>query len=214
MIKAFIFDMDGVLVNSEEMYFYRRMEFFNKIRVIPDSKQISDYLGCSNERVWELLVNDPIRREQLKQQYFDYQKQHPINYKNYINDGVEQFLKTLQKHHITMILASAGARTDIVGMLNDCKIKHYFNLILSGEEVKHNKPAPDIYLEALDKSGLDKQECIVIEDSKYGIQAAKKAGIETWALKPQNYTVDQSQANYVFENFIKLNKKIINENFE
>ncbi|MBA1433654.1 HAD family hydrolase [Bombilactobacillus bombi] len=204
MIKAFIFDMDGVLIDSETAYFQRRMDFFHEINVQPDSNKFSDYLGCSNQKVWELLVNDPIKRKKLKTQYTPYLKSHPLNYPQYLNKDVKSLLNLLQLQQKKIVLASAGAKSDLLEMLDECQIKSFFNIVLSGEEVKHNKPAPDIYIQALTKTGCKADECIVVEDSKYGIQAAKAAGLTVWALKPKDYEVDQTQADRIFTDFKQM----------
>ena len=68
MYKAVIFDMDGVLIKSEEFYFERRMEFFKKIGVKPDSTDIKDYIGASNKEVWQHLVADEKKRTLLREE--------------------------------------------------------------------------------------------------------------------------------------------------
>jgi beta-phosphoglucomutase-like phosphatase (HAD superfamily) len=72
---------------------------------------------------------------------------------------------------------------------------------LSGESVQNNKPAPDIYLKSVEKIGIDPIECVALEDSSIGINAAKNAGLETWALNYPGYSSDQSKADYVFNGF-------------
>ncbi|MCT6892494.1 MAG: HAD family phosphatase [Bombilactobacillus mellifer] len=204
MTKAFIFDMDGVLVNSETMYFNRRMAYFNANKIQPDSTDINDYLGSGTDHVWEVLVHDPQRRAKLRRECEEFEAREPINFAPYLNDNVENFLKLLKSQNRTIALASAGGLANIQKMLDDCQIGSYFDFVLSGEEVKNNKPAPDIYLHALKKIKVDHRDCIVIEDSKFGIQAAKTAGIKTWALKPRDYRVDQKEADRIFNNFREM----------
>lgn len=204
MTQAFIFDMDGVLVNSEMLYFNRRMAFFKANQIQPDSTNINDYLGSGTDHVWEVLVHDPQKRVKLRREYNRFEAKEPIDFAPYLNEDVENFLKLLKAKNQTIALASAGGLSNIQQMLADCQIGAYFDFVLSGEEVKHNKPAPDIYLQAVTKIGVVHSDCLVIEDSKFGIQAAKAAGIKTWALKPQNYMVDQSQADQIFNNFQEM----------
>ncbi len=201
MIHAFIFDMDGVLVNSEEMYYNRRMAYFKKNDLIPDSTNLNDFLGASRKKIWEILINDPIKREQVYKEYEKYEQNTSIDFSSYLNPNVPEFLQLLKQKNLKVVLASAGAMSNIEQMLTTCQIKQYFDLIVSGEEVAHNKPAPDIYLQVLKKTALSATEAIVVEDSTIGIAAGKASGIITWALKPKNYDIDQTKADRIFESF-------------
>lgn len=208
MIKAFIFDMDGVLVNSEEMYYNRRIAYFKSHNLKPDSTDLHDFLGATRQRVWEILVNDPVKRQEIYEEYDQYEQNTPIDFAPYLNPQVPEFLTLLREKRIKVVLASAGAMTNIERMLVTCQIKQDFDLIVSGEEVAHNKPAPDIYLQVLKETALKPEEAIVVEDSKVGIQASKGAGIITWALKPQNYEIDQRQADRIFANFGQMIEEV------
>lgn len=201
MYKAVIFDMDGVLIKSEEFYFERRMEFFKKIGVKPDSTDIKDYIGASNKEVWQHLVADEKKRTNIKKTYLKYQKSHVIDYLDYVDKDVYKVISFLQSNKIKMILASAGERIEIGRMLIECHLKKYFDIVLSGEEVANNKPAPDIYLKAVDESGVDKEKCVVIEDSPIGIEAAKKAGLLVWAIKTN---IDQTGADKILSNMREI----------
>ncbi|MCC3237380.1 HAD hydrolase-like protein, partial [Pediococcus acidilactici] len=83
MKKAFIFDMDGVLIRSEEFYFERRMRFFKENNLSPGSSDIDDYIGVSNEKVWENLVSEPSERERIRTKYQPFLEKNKINYQEY-----------------------------------------------------------------------------------------------------------------------------------
>lgn len=202
MKQAIIFDMDGVLIQSEEFYFKRRMAFFDKINIEPGSCNFNDFLGASNQRIWELLVPDnQNRRQKLIVKYQRYLLTHKINYQKYLVPEVPYTLECLKQRGYQLVLASAGEVNEIQQMLDECGIKSYFVQVISGETLVHNKPHPEIYLTALAKLNLPSSACIAIEDSPTGIAAAKKADIETWALKPANYTLDQSKADAILPDF-------------
>ncbi|UQS84189.1 HAD family hydrolase [Bombilactobacillus thymidiniphilus] len=209
MIKAIIFDMDGVLINSEQFYFQRRLEFLRSKQQIAGSQNFQDYVGASNQRVWQLLVPENEKlRNQLAKEYVIYQQNHPLVYPTVLNPDVKSVLCWLQKQHITVALASASSLKEVRRMLRECNLTAYFQVVLSGEEIKHNKPAPDIYWQAINKLQLPSQQCRVVEDSAIGIQAAKAANLTTWALK-QNYMVDQSAADLVLPNLLAIEKYCI-----
>ncbi|MGN8168071.1 MULTISPECIES: HAD family hydrolase [Lactobacillaceae] len=208
MKQAVIFDMDGVLVNSERAYLERRLNFFSEKGIQPGSDNLKNYLGVSNQRVWELLVPQNIKyRQELRKDYLKYQETHPLDYRKILNKGVRGLLCYLQQMDFAIALASAGELHEVKRMLKECHLEDYFDLVMSGEMVDRNKPDPMIYHATVEKLGLPASECIVIEDSVIGITAAKRAGLETWALKPQDYEIDQSSADKIVNNFEEILKK-------
>ena len=94
-------------------------------------------------------------------------------------------------------------------MLSQCQLSKYFDVVISGENVKRNKPFPDIYLKSSEQLAVLPAECLVIEDSFNGILAAKRAKMDVWALKPKKYTIDQNSANCIFQNFIEMKAHLI-----
>ncbi|WP_155286905.1 HAD family hydrolase [Lacticaseibacillus zhaodongensis] len=210
MKKALIFDMDGVLVDSEPFYFKRRMRFFKMRGIKPDSTDIHDYLGMSNDQVWAALVNDPSKRQQLWQDYAAFQDANPIDYRQVLNSGVKELLRYLKDNGYGVALASAGIPEEIMRMVNECQIKQFFDVILSGEKLPANKPAPDIYLKAIEQLGVSREESLVIEDSYNGIAAAKNAGIETWAIDQSDMGVDQSAADKIVADIPEIQQLLQN----
>ena len=83
--------------------------------------------------------------------------------------------------------------------LIDCEIKEYFDVVLSGHDFTRSKPDPEIYLTAMKKLGLDNDECLVIEDSPYGIKAGKNAGMFVGCRRDYNFGLDQSESDYIFD---------------
>lgn len=203
MLKAVIFDMDGVLVDTERFYFQRRMKYFNEHQIEPGSRDEAAYFGLSNENVWRLLVPDEQQRTKIKTDYEAHLKQLPINYVDHLNEGVIETLDTLERGNIKIALASAGQKNEIERMLYECYLDHYFSQVLSGEELAHNKPHPEIYQVSVEKLGFQKSECLAIEDSPTGILSAKQAGLTVWAKQAE---VNQTQADQIFNHFGTLNE--------
>lgn len=209
MYRAVIFDMDGVIVDSEAAYLKRRLDFFNRLGEIPEHTQLQDFVGLSNEAVWQQLVSDAKKRERLKRKYDQYQNENPIQYQKYLMPHVIDFLEEIHAQKKKVALASASNPEHITLMLSQCQLSKYFDVVISGENVKRNKPFPDIYLKASEQLAVLPAECLVIEDSFNGILAAKRAKMDVWALKPQNYTIDQKSANCIFQNFIEMKEHLI-----
>ena len=212
MKKAIIFDVDGVLVDSEQYYLKRRLDFLRSQGV--ETKQISssEIRGASDAQRWELLVPAVKFRTTLKADYSAYTDSHPIQFWNHLVPGVSGGLKWLQSNGIRLAIASAGSLDSIERMLKECDLADCFEVVVSGADLLQNKPSPLVYQQALDLLSLLPQQCIAFEDSERGITAAKKAGIETWAIREFAQDSDQSMADKRFENirvaFSAVNKEM------
>ena len=202
MQKGIIFDMDGVLIDSEVYYFKRRMNFFAEVQLSPGSRAINDYVGKTEAEIWQTLVpENPSLRAELKTTYRAYQKQHPIDFEQALRKEVKPVLKKLSAAGIPMSLASSSPLLMIDEMLTACQLQSYFCYVISGEELTQSKPHPEIY--QLAQSHLDCEQIAAVEDSPIGIQSAKAAGIYTIALK-QPFDVDQSQADQMIDSLEEL----------
>ena len=95
--------------------------------------------------------------------------------------------------------ASSSSPEYIERALTECGIKEYFDLQVSGYDFEKSKPNPDIYLFCRDKFGLTSEECLVIEDSPYGIQAALSAGMPVLARRDTQFSMDQSKATKIID---------------
>lgn len=193
MTTGIIFDMDGVLIDSEEFYFKRRMDFFQKIKIAPGSINMEEYVGKTEKGIWETLVpNDQALRSKLYLLYKKYQKDYPINFQQVLRKEAEPLLRELKKERVKIGLASSSPLREIENMLSQCNLEKYFDCVSSGESLRKSKPHPEIYLKQ--KQALACSYFFAIEDSVVGIKAAKAAEIYTIALK-QSFYIDQSEAD-------------------
>lgn len=204
--------MDGVLIDSEPKYFSVLQEYVRSHGVVPNKVDFNHYIGTSDEAGWKMLISDEAQRENLRAGYYKYRRLHPISYKDILKPGVEALLESLRANGFKVALASATADDLVQRMLNECHIKEYFSLVISGESVRRNKPAPDIYLETMRRLGVGAEDCLVIEDSKNGIASDKAAGIETWAITHTDYTVDQSKADRVVSGMNEIRELLTQNN--
>lgn len=192
MTLGIVFDMDGVLIDSESFYFERRMNFFKEKNITPKSTNKLDYVGLTEEGIWKVLVDSQETRSVLKKEYLNYRKKHPIDFTKVLRKDVKMVLKYLKQKKVKIALASSSPKIEIHHMLNQNKLSPFFDFVISGEDLVKSKPHPEIYL--LAKKAL-KCECyIAVEDSPVGIASAKAAHLYTLALK-QDFPIDQSQAD-------------------
>lgn len=212
-LKAIIFDMDGVLFDTERAYMNRLNRFMKN-----DGKQIDfamqmNLLGSSDQEKWDYiqtLYGNSLRKEQFFQRYDAYYQKEPFSYQAIMFDEVMDTLSTLYSQGYTLALASSSLMKEINYALTECNLMHFFTSIMSGEQCKQTKPDPQIYLDTLKALHMKAEDGIVIEDSEYGIRAAKAAGLYVIARKDDYINVDQSKADRIIYHHHEI-FEIINE---
>lgn len=180
--KAVIFDMDGLLFDTEIVYYEASQMVADQMGFPYDKELYLKYLGVSDEEVWE----------NYHQIFASFGKN---NVQKFINDayeetirrfslgavqlkpGVIELLDFLEEHRIPKVVASSNQRHIIELLLEKNQLTNYFETIVSAENVKRAKPDPEIFLLAHEYLGTKKQETLVLEDSKNGILAAASAEI-------------------------------------
>lgn len=180
--KAVIFDMDGLLFDTEIVYYEASQMVADQMGFPYDKELYLKYLGVSDEEVWanyhqifasfgennvQKFINDAyeetIRRFSLGAVQ--------------LKPGVIELLDLLEEHRIPKVVASSNQRHIIELLLEKNQLTNYFETIVSAENVKRAKPDPEIFLLAHEYLGTKKQETLVLEDSKNGILAAASAEI-------------------------------------
>lgn len=180
--KAVIFDMDGLLFDTEIVYYEASQMVADQMGFPYDKELYLKYLGVSDEEVWA----------NYHQIFASFGKN---NVQKFINDayeetirrfslgavqlkpGVIELLDFLEEHRIPKVVASSNQRHIIELLLEKNQLTNYFETIVSAENVKRAKPDPEIFLLAHEYLGTKKQETLVLEDSKNGILAAASAEI-------------------------------------
>lgn len=206
MKKAVIFDMDGVLTDSEQAYFRMKTDFFKTISANPLSFTLDNIAGRSEDEAWQIMFPDPDVRAETRRRFVEYRDAREIDYSKIVFPDAKEVLSYLKTRGTILALASAGPMDGIDRFIRQCNLKGYFTAVISGETLAANKPDPLIYKMALQKIRLPAQSVIAVEDSPTGIKAAKMAGISTWARKPVGYSQDQSLADRKIVNLLELKR--------
>ncbi|MCS4488149.1 HAD family hydrolase [Streptococcus sciuri] len=195
--KAIIFDMDGVLFDTERFYYQRRELFLNDRGISIKHLPPSFFIGGNMKQVWRHILRKDYDKwdvDQLQKDYTAYKDKHPLPYSSLIFDDTVSVIKTLDKAGVLLGLASSSTKSDILRALDSVGIRSYFKVILSGEEFVESKPNPAIYEVAARQMGCSKETILVVEDSEKGIAAGVAAGLTTWAVKDERFGMNQSQA--------------------
>ncbi|VTS18621.1 haloacid dehalogenase [Streptococcus pseudoporcinus] len=198
MYQAIIFDMDGVIFDTEDFYFERRKQFLDKHGLSIAHMEAKEFIGENLLQVWQKLLSQNTAKldgDIIQKDYESYKKEHPAPYSELLFPQVKTTLKELRDMGYKLALASNSQTRDVHWALTSSEIMPYFDLVLGREDVLNAKPNPEIYQKAAQLLGIDKETVLIIEDSEKGIAAAKAAGITVLAIKDYCYGINQSAAN-------------------
>ncbi|MCS7461071.1 HAD family hydrolase [Paenibacillus doosanensis] len=180
-MKAVIFDMDGVLINSEPLHFKVEQMAFNRLGIPADMEELESYVGMTNPDMWS-RVKEKHNLEASLEELIEWQVQMKLNELQQSAegpiDGVPELLGLLKDRRIAVGLASSSPKSFILAVLDKLGIAEYFSAVVSGEEVGKGKPAPDVYLRAAALLGVAPTDCVAVEDSRHGVRAAQAAGMK------------------------------------
>lgn len=203
-MKAFIFDMDGVIIDSEPIHFEIDVETMKYFGVTIAPHELDRFVGMTNPEMWSILKQE-YSIPQSVSEITEYQLKSKIELIRSTDlapiEGIQELIFDLKKNNILIGLASSSPRAFINEVLRKYNFFEYFDSIISGEEVTKGKPAPDIYLEVSNQLNSKPNECWVLEDSKNGVQAAKAAGMKCIGFINENSgNQDLSRADIIVNN--------------
>lgn len=207
-IKAVIFDFDGVLVDTEEIYVNRMERFYQNHGIRLPKEILNATIGGTLDVSWKKLKSHSPKAwdiEFFKKTYREYSSVQKFCYRELLNEGALEMLGGLRERGYLISLASSTSMEGLDRAMNECNLKPYFTAVLSGEMFAESKPNPEIYLRSAEILKLHPWECVVVEDSPYGIQAGKDAGMQVIAKYATKFEIDQSKADY----FIHSLKEVV-----
>lgn len=203
-----IFDMDGVLLDSEPMHQEIIYETFQLEGIPFDKAYIQTLTGMSAFPMWEKIKHDAQRSESVEElikfhrdYFFKRLPEVKVPLVPHVKDVLEKF-KNEGKH---LSLASSSGRKLIDIFTQQTNIAHYFEVIMSGDDVQYSKPNPEIFLKVAQWYGLPATQFTVIEDSTNGVKAAKNAGMQCVGFQnPLSGGQDLSQADLLIHSMQEL----------
>lgn len=211
-MKAVIFDMDGVIIDSEPVYngIHEKMLRDFGVKEILDVPE--DYTGMTNSAVFK-IVREKYNLKQTAEEISAYQLKVILEEFSRLEDepidGIRDLLAFLKEQQIKTAIASSSARKLIETVVKKFNLMAFFDVIVSGEEVPAGKPAPDVFLEAARQLHVSPEDCLVIEDSKNGTIAAKAAGMSCIGFKnPNSGNQDLSRADNVVLSIRDIHKTL------
>ncbi len=213
MFRAAIFDMDGVIINSEPLHKKAYQLMFDEFNIDVSEKLYSTFTGMATLPICEKLCDIfslKFSAETLvenKRKHFKSLFENGLKFE--LIDGVLELIKHYHQNGFILILASSASMNNINLIFEKFDLDKYFKSKISGADLRASKPHPEIFEKATKLTGFSKEECFVIEDATNGILAAKKAGLYCIAFKGvDSKNQDYSKADKVVTNFkeIYINK--------
>lgn len=207
--EAVIFDMDGVLVNSEPFYVEVEQQNFRQLGLNISQEEHNTYQGTATDRMWKTIIE----KHGLSQSVEELVEMTNSIVTPYFQTlpaiepmpGVEKLIQFLTLNNMPLALASSSFSEVIEIILLKTGLKKYFEIVVNSEMAGSSKPEPDIFLLTAKKLSIQPEKCIVIEDSTNGIKAAKKAGMFCIAFAgPGSELQDQSEADWIIFDFSEL----------
>ena len=217
MLKAVLFDMDGVIVDTEPLHYKAYQKMFAKVGIEVSLEMYEGFTGQSTYGICKQLCThfnlelEPQELVQIKRNYFTKLFFDDDDLK--LLDGVEKLINNYFDHGLTLVVASSASMFTINNVMKRFKLDRFFSNKLSGADLKASKPHPEIFINAAKAANALANECFVIEDSTNGIRAAHKAGIYCVAYKSehsknQDYTLaDMLISDYKEITFERMHKK-------
>jgi len=179
-VEAVIFDMDGVIVNTEPGFYIVANKFLARYDKSITKEYFEQFFGGASEYMWKTTTEmlgldipveecvkgaDEIREQRIREEGYE------------AIDGSLDLIRKIHQEGIPLAVASSSARKEIEQVVDYFGIRQCFQVLVSGKDCRHPKPAPDVFLKAAVLLGAKPEQCLVIEDSNNGVTAAKRAGM-------------------------------------
>ncbi len=212
MITSLIFDMDGVLVDSEPTHKRIEQQLYQQVGLHISYQEHMSMVGMSSQNTWAMLKKKygfmPSVSEMVKRKKDTYRNILANTNEIPLVEGVKPVLQKLAQKY-TLSVASSSSLENITIVLEKYALKKYFSKQTSGQEVPYSKPKPDIFLLASERISTPPKNCLVIEDAANGVKAAKSAGM--WCIgfqNPNSGTQDLSLADKIVHHYQELEQAI------
>jgi beta-phosphoglucomutase len=213
-LKAVIWDMDGVIVDSGPYHFDSWQNTLNQYSLKVSVTELRRMFGMTSPEVVKILFGDEVTDEfvaqlcEEKELLFREAMQENAQY----IPGVEYWLNEFKRSGIRQAIASSGSQENIDAVLDILGTRFYLDAIVSGKEMP-SKPDPGIFIMAAHHLGVEPKNCLVIEDAIAGVAGAKSAGMKCLAVTTTNGEEDLKNADLILKNLESLSVSIVNSLF-
>ena len=216
MKKGFIFDLDGVIVDTAKYHYLAWKKLANHLGFEFTKEQNELFKGVSRKRCLEILLEIG-NREATQEEFDTWMVEKNVDYLQYIENMDESeilpdvpiILEFLKENNIPIALGSASKNAKPI--LEKVNLLHYFDTIVDGNNVTKAKPDPEVFLLAAKQLGVDASDCVVFEDAVAGVEAANAANMMSIGIGEKDVL---SKAQFIFKDFTEISTNFIKDLIE
>ena len=204
--KTILWDMDGVIVDSNAFHFAAWQETFAKRGIEVTKEGFNKLFGIRNDSITRNILGGEPREEEVE----TIAQEKETNFRRKIKGNVKplpgaiKLLDMIKKGNFKQALVSSAPEENIALILGELNLEGFFNCIVFGKEVVESKPSPRIFLLAAEKLKVEPKDCIVIEDSPFGVKAAKAAGMRCLAVTNTHPKQELEEADKVVDSLEEI----------
>jgi len=201
-----IFDLDGVLVDTGPFHKQSWYDLAAKEGFDMSDELFYSTFGMQNYAIIPILAGRQVPAEEIERmsEWKERRYRELIADKLDLMEGTRELLEDLKSNGFLLAIGSSAPWANLDVVLERCNIRDYFDVCVTGEDVRNSKPAPDTFLKAAEKLKLPPQRCVVIEDSVPGIQAGKAAGMAVVAITTTRKRRDIKDADMIVDSLTVL----------
>jgi beta-phosphoglucomutase len=206
--RALIFDLDGVIIDTESLHAEAKRTTFEKYEIRVPGNLYAEFRGRSDQDMIEHVVREFGARSLSAADVLSYKHDvfRTLHEKIAPVEGVLEFIRLARRHFEKLAVTTSATKENQEFAFEKFGLQPFFDVVVTAEEISRTKPHPDPYLQTTKKLNLNPASCMVIEDSKNGILSAKEAGCVVVAITTSfsRDELKEANAHYMVESFAEL----------
>jgi beta-phosphoglucomutase len=194
-IKALLFDLNGTMVDDVGYHIVAWHKLINEMGRPMTIEETKPEIYGRNEELIERIFPGQYTEAERVQMGIEKEARYREEFRPHLKliDGLEDFLIEMKAEGIQFAIGSAAIVVNIDYVIDNCGIRHFFPVIVSGEDVSNSKPDPEVFIKCADQLGIDYEYCLVFEDVPKGVEAAVRAGMKAVAVT-STHTIEEFTA--------------------
>ncbi len=208
--NAFLFDLNGTMIDDMQYHINAWHRILNELGAGLSLERTKQECYGKNNELLERIFPGRFSDEEKNKLSIEKEKEYQLEFRPLLRliEGLDEFLAEAKHAGIKMAIGSAAIPFNIDFVLDGLDIRHYFNAVVSADDVKNSKPDPETYLDCAKLLGVEPGTCLVFEDAPKGVEAALNAGMDSVVLTTM-HTADEFSA---YKNIIAFTKDYIGLN--